>query len=456
MRLKLLSLSVMAMGATALSTQALASGYNFGSQSVSAQGTAHANAAEAADPSTIYYNPAGMDMLDGDQVTVGVTTVIPKSSFTNNGSTNILGQKTTGTDGGTFAPSAVEAPTLYVSHQVNDRIHIGLGVFVPYGAELNYGNDWVGRYAIETIKLEALNFNPAISIRLDDRQSIGFGISAQYLKANLSKAVDAPSAGLALDQQYITNAYTTTGDGQVGMSANGWGYGFNLGYLYKLDEHTRFGLAYRSEIHTNLTGSASWDFSAVTNATTRAILAGQHPNSAATVNVVTPQSASASFYRDLTDKVALMGTATWTGHSSMNNIDIKFPGTTENDMLINQEWKNSWLFALGMNYKYDDKLMLRSGVALDNTPVSSTALTDPALPDGDRYWLSLGANYKFDKHQSIDFSYSYVFIRNVNVDYTDVCYGQGLNCAYTGNGETTSGSYKSNLQLIGLAYNYRF
>ena len=38
----------------------LASGYHFGSQSVSAQGTAHANGAEAADPSVIFYNPAGL------------------------------------------------------------------------------------------------------------------------------------------------------------------------------------------------------------------------------------------------------------------------------------------------------------------------------------------------------------------------------------------------------------
>lgn len=34
-------------------TQVQASGYHFGSQSVAAQGSAHANGAEAADPSTI-------------------------------------------------------------------------------------------------------------------------------------------------------------------------------------------------------------------------------------------------------------------------------------------------------------------------------------------------------------------------------------------------------------------
>ncbi|WP_230370969.1 hypothetical protein [Paludibacterium denitrificans] len=60
MKLKHLSLSVMLMGVTigGVANTAHASGYHFGSQSVSAQGTAHANSAEAADASVLFYNPA--------------------------------------------------------------------------------------------------------------------------------------------------------------------------------------------------------------------------------------------------------------------------------------------------------------------------------------------------------------------------------------------------------------
>ena len=38
----------------------LASGYHFGTQSVTAQSTANAAAAEAVDASTIFYNPASL------------------------------------------------------------------------------------------------------------------------------------------------------------------------------------------------------------------------------------------------------------------------------------------------------------------------------------------------------------------------------------------------------------
>lgn len=83
---------------------AFASGYHFGSQSVAAQGSAHANGAEAVDPSTIFYNPAGLARLPGTQVTNGITVVIPKGSFKDTGSTDAFGNPTGGTGAGSYLP----------------------------------------------------------------------------------------------------------------------------------------------------------------------------------------------------------------------------------------------------------------------------------------------------------------------------------------------------------------
>ncbi|BEV71257.1 OmpP1/FadL family transporter [Paludibacterium sp. THUN1379] len=460
MRLKLLSLSVMTIGAAALSGQALASGYNFGSQSVSAQGTAHANGAEAADPSTIYYNPAGLSNLDGTQIQIGLTSVMPSSSYTDGGSTRaaasipISGSKTANN----YVPSHVEAPTLYLSSKLNDKWTVGLGIFVPYGAQLNYGSNWIGRYSVENIKLETLNFNPSIAFKLDEQNSFGFGVSAQYMKAHLTKAVDSQSLAAALNGGPWTLTLPqilALGDGQADMTADGWGYGFNLGYMFKLDDHTRFGLAYRSQIKHTLDGNVKWTYDQVGNAAVAGVMNNLHSSSGASTDVTTPASASANFYHDINDKLAVMGNVTWTEHSDMDKIAIQFPGTGKGNMVINQNWKDSWLYALGLNYKYNDALTLRTGVALDKSPANSQYIS-AALPDGDRTWLSLGANYKFDKNQSIDFSYSYVWVKDVDMNYYDVCYGKGTGCTLTGNGENTVGKYKTTFQMIGLAYNYRF
>ncbi|MGL6046590.1 MAG: outer membrane protein transport protein, partial [Vogesella sp.] len=80
MKLKHLSLSVMMMGASAA---VMASGYHFGTQSVSAQSTANASAAEAADASTIFYNAAGMTKLEGTNFSGALNLVAPSVKYSN-------------------------------------------------------------------------------------------------------------------------------------------------------------------------------------------------------------------------------------------------------------------------------------------------------------------------------------------------------------------------------------
>ena len=95
-------------------TPVLASGYHFGSQSVSAQGTAHANGAEAADPSVIFYNPAGLARLKGTQMTSGLSILLPKGEYEDKGSTDVFGNPTGTGDGdaGSYLPDAA-APNFY-------------------------------------------------------------------------------------------------------------------------------------------------------------------------------------------------------------------------------------------------------------------------------------------------------------------------------------------------------
>lgn len=64
-----------------LSTAVQASGYHFGTQSVNAQGTANAAAAEAADASTIFYNPAGLSKIDSSQISVNANIVFPSIHY---------------------------------------------------------------------------------------------------------------------------------------------------------------------------------------------------------------------------------------------------------------------------------------------------------------------------------------------------------------------------------------
>nr|WP_314545890.1 OmpP1/FadL family transporter [uncultured Massilia sp.] len=463
---------IIALALGAASMNAGASGYRFGSQSVSAQGTAESNGAEAADASTIFANPAGLSRLEGRQFMGGVTALVPHSTFQDSGSTRFTrtpaGGKTSQDD---YAPEVVAAPSLYYSQKIDDRWTAGVGVFVPYGTKLDYDWNWSGRYALTNIKLEAVTINPSVSFKLNEQHAFGFGIDAEYMKARLGQGVDVPGSviaaqasgsGAVLARQIAALGgnpalLATAGDAHGSVEGKDWGYGFNLGYMYSPTESTRFGIAYRSSIKHELKGGAIWDFSGVTSdRVVNGVLqtASHRANSAARVDLRTPETLSINAFHQFDEKWAGMADVTWSRTSRMENIDIQFVGTTEGDETIRQQWKNTVRVSLGGNYKLNDAVTLRAGIAHDDAPVRSDALRHAALPDSDRMQLSFGANWKLTPSSSLDLAYSYLDFKDANGNYTNNCNPLATSC--TGNGETTRGTWKTHMQLIGLAYNVKF
>jgi long-chain fatty acid transport protein len=465
---------IIAAALSAISAGAQASGYRFGSQSVSGQGTADANGAEAVDPSTIFYNPAGLTRLEGTQISAGATLVVPHASYNDTGSTHFTGAPTHGTTTEDYVPSVVAAPSIYVSKKLNDQWAVGFGLFVPYGAKLDYGNTWGGRYALSNMKLEAVNLNPSVAWKMNEHHSFGFGIDAEFMKAELGQAVDVPGsiaalssgAGAAQGAALIRQIAALGGNPALLASAKDahgsndgqdWGWGFNLGYMYTLDQNTRFGLAYRSSISHQLRGSTVWDFSTVTSdpVVNQVLAAASHKaNSAALVTLRTPETLSANAFHQFNSQWAGMADVTFTRNNRMSDLDIQFPGTTEGNEVIRQQWKNTVRVSLGGNYAYSENLTLRGGIAYDQSPVKNAELTHPALPDSDRMQYSVGANWKLSPRSSIDLAYSFLDFKDASSNYTNQCNPLSTTC--TGNGETTRGNYQTHMSLVGLSYNYKF
>mgnify|MGYP001577317086 FL=1 len=127
--MKLIGVAGLMLGSGA----ATASGYHFGTQSASNQGVANSGAAEVMEASTIFYNPAGMSQLDGTQVSGVLNVIMPTGEFTNTGTTTATGKAAGGGNGGNFGVTTA-VPHMYMTHQINDKLHIGVGVFVPFGS----------------------------------------------------------------------------------------------------------------------------------------------------------------------------------------------------------------------------------------------------------------------------------------------------------------------------------
>ena len=411
-----------------VAVQAQASGYHFGVQSVSSQGVANSNAAEAADASVVFYNPAGITNLDGTNFSGALIVVDPHVSASNVSVTRpgLPSQSFTGGNGGT-PTSPVVVPQLYLTHQINDKLYAGLGVFVPFGDKTNWDSNWAGRYNGINLEVQTLAFNPQIAYKFNDHFSVGAGVSAQYMEAKFSKAIIAGVVP-ALPPVLV--------DGQLNYKGNDWGYGFNLGATWTVDPTLRFGFAYRSSIKETLSGDSKGNV--VANGAPIAAL-----TATGTIDIETPESYSINFYKQLNDKWGVSGDYTRTGHSKLNEIKLQLANGAS--ATIPQNWNDTNRFSLGLQYQYSDQLKLRTGIAFDQSPVPSDNLRIVGLPDSDRTWFSFGLNYAFNKDTSMDVAYTYVDIKDSSMKTLE-----------TTSGTTTSANFSSYANIFGLQLNHKF
>ncbi len=447
--------SLAVAAALLVSQGALASGYNFGTQSAAGQGTANANGAEAADASVVYANPAGMSRLKGTNFTQVLDLVLPSVKFEQTGSAtgkssaslgSLVGAATSVTgDSGGDPVHSTWVPHGYLTHQINDQWTAGIGVFVPFGAKVEYGDNFVGRYYGQKTELKTIDINPSVSFKLNEMHSFGFGLDFQYMKAMLQRKV-----------KYSALPGNST-DFTFHVEGDSWGYGYNLGYMLQLDERTRFGVAYRSAIKQDNKGDATLtDYLGVLRSS----------SNSASAAVKTPESLSLNGYHDVNDKLAVMGDVTWTRHSHLDQVVVDALPITVTYMQTN--WKDTYKASIGAAYKLNESVKLRAGYMYDQSPSGADSDVLVTMPDNNRQWLSVGANWKLTSKDSLDFAYSYVFIANRKVDRSydsqtnaDKPTGTALPNypSYPGTGTTygeVAGTFRSHAQILGVQWNHAF
>ena len=114
---------------------AFAGGFGLNEQGAKASGMANAFAAQANDPTAVYFNPAGIVQLDGTQVTIGASPVIPQAKF-DSSTTDPAGIR--GTSPGNITnmdDKIVAVPNAYVTQKINDYVSFGFGTFSNFGLE---------------------------------------------------------------------------------------------------------------------------------------------------------------------------------------------------------------------------------------------------------------------------------------------------------------------------------
>ena len=434
-----------------------ASGYNFGTQSASAESIANASGAEASDASTIYFNPAGMSLLHGNHFTQVLDVILPSVSFHPQGqaTANVGGQfvPIQGDSGGTPISTTV-VPHAYLTHEINDRYSVGLGIFVPFAAKLAYDSNFVGRFYGTETSLETTTINPSLSIRLNDQNSVGIGLDAQYMFGALTRSIYGPSYAYGLSPSLAPAVSAADAQGAMDPYANihgsNWGYGYNLGFLHSFNDDTRVGLAYRSAVRENLharetLGNTTGLQSNLIMQGLPAALVHAAPTSApAQVNVVTPESVSLNGWHRLNERWAVMADTTWTRHDRLQDLNILALPIANTS--ISLPWKNTWKASVGLSYQLSTAWQLRTGYMFDQSPTGANPGVFPTMPDNNRQWFSFGATYAINASNSIDLAVSYWKIDSRSLYRT---YDNATQPDIPGNPSALSGTGSSQGQLGG-------
>jgi long-chain fatty acid transport protein len=426
---KLVPLAVTAAMA-GISENAAASGFQLIEQNASGLGNAYAGQAAAAEnASTIFYNPAGMTLLPGKQVSGALHAIGPSVKFTDNGGSRSPagapepGGGTNGGDAGGWVPTG----NAYLSWQLSPQLWAGLGLSVPFGLKTEYDGSFIGRFQSRKAELQTYDINPSVAYKISDAVSIGGGLSYQHAK-------------LTLDRSFFAGAELPE---SLKLSDSAWGW--NLGAMFNLGPQTRIGLSYRSAVEYDLTGSVGITGVGAAGALLKAKL---------------PDTLSWAVSHVLNDKWQLLGDWTYTRWSHIKNLPLVLtsaglgatPAGTAADTL-DLQFRNTYRIGIGANYKWNQDFTWKFGAAYDRTPVPDILHRTVFLPDNNRWWLALGGKYQVSKAGVIDFGYAHVFIRN-----GDTLRDKNVPPAGPSAGDQgiVSGNYKSYVNIVSIQYSHSF
>lgn len=436
-----------ALLAVAFSGGASASGFHLmGEQSAAGIGNAGAgSAATAENASTIYYNPAGMTQLQDREISVGVSVVKTSFEFSNSGSQvpGVLGTAGDGGNGGGWA----FVPNAYMSWALNKDWYVGLGIGAPFGLKTEYDTPWKGSAQSNSFEIKTININPSIAWRANEWLSLGAGVNWQKVDAEYKRAAAARATDLTVTPPVISSGYAGS---TVKLNLDDSAWGWNVGALFTLSPATRIGFSYRSSIKYSTTGdiNISGDGSPAANATA-AGLTNSGRASDASASIKMPDTFILSVAHKLDDKWELLGDVSWTGWSSIPKVDIMRTSGTLNGstaQTLDTAFDDAWRFAIGANYKIDDAWKLRMGIAYDQTPVPNAQHRLTSLPDNDRTWFSVGAQWKPNKTSALDLGLAYLYVKDAEIDNNQLADGRGY----------IKGNYDDSVWLFGAQYSMGF
>lgn len=344
-----------------------------------ATGMGTAVTAHLDDATTMAYNPAGLASVQGLEVFLGDSLILPDVSFTPQG-----GGNTQSTEFWVAPP-----PHLYIAHPIIKGLVGGVGLYVPFGNQIRWSDDFAGRFVSQQSQLAVFDINPTLAYAVNDWLRVGVGAQIIYSTVDLRRRIAIPLPG-------------GTAEGGVKLTGNDWGLSYDVGFQVEpVKDFLYFGATYRHRFKLDYEGDA--EFSDIP-APAQALF----PEQSVTAGITLPSTLSLGVAVRPMENLRVAFDATWFEWSRFKELAIQFENPAFNSS-IPLDWHTRWLFHLGAEYGVSEFLTLRGGLGYDPTPVPDNTLS-PQLPDSTRLTAFAGLGLTFGRFQ-VGAGYELLFLQ---------------------------------------------
>jgi long-chain fatty acid transport protein len=276
-------------------------------QDPEAIGRANAFVATADNPSAIYYNPAGIAQLPGQNLQISSLAYLNVyAKYKSPAGSTIENDHE-------FLP----VPAVHCTYTPDESdFSFGLGVYAPFGLSMKWPESASFRTSGIEGCLDYITINPVIAWKIHETLSIAAGPAFNISNIELRR-------GLIPDGSYgYTDSFKFDGDDAA--------WGFTLGLLWQPSEQWSVGASYRSAVKMSYDGTG--------NVQPSPPLAGAFPSNA---GMDYPQIIMAGVsYRPTTNWNVEID-ADWTDWNTFNDVTVAGAGT------LPFHWRSSWMIGIG-------------------------------------------------------------------------------------------------------------
>jgi long-chain fatty acid transport protein len=337
----------------------LALGASFGAQATNglfpagngivAHGMGGAGLANAGEAMSMVDNP-GLVHRIGDMAGFNIHFYYP------NLSANIAGQYVDSDMDNTITPQ------MAITHNINEQFSWGIALTLLAGAGSDYPATLIGERA--GVIAGGIILSPSLGYKINDRSTIGLSLQYAYEE---------------IDTDGFTGGF---GDNK----GNTTGYGFKLGYVYDISEHTSVAATYQSkidmgEINKHCSGTGVYTL---------------YKSTGGDCSLDLPEIMSVGIKHQVHPSVKVLADIQYINWEGVGIIKDVFG------------WENRWVYKLGGEYMFNKVIALRAGYNHSKAPQASNKVADNIFTGGiieDHY--TLGMSYDYQEQYSFSFYYSY-------------------------------------------------